>query len=389
MAMSCLSFKTPALEFAIQAQDGAARAGILKTQHGLIHTPVFMPVGTLASIKSLTFEDLKEIGVEIILANTYHLYLRPGIDLIAEFGGLNRFMHWDGPILTDSGGFQIYSLAAKREISEEGVTFRSHIDGSLHFLTPEKVTAFQEALGADIIMCFDECLSYPVDYDYAQKSLALTLRWAKRCKEAHCSSKQALFGIVQGGVFPDLRHEGARLLTEIGFDGYAIGGLSVGEPKEKTWEAIEIANETLPQNQPHYAMGIGLPEDIIEAVWRGIDMFDCVVPTRHARTGTLFTSFGPLVIRHSCYADDKRPIDENCNCYVCRHYSRAYLRHLFITKELLAYRLNSYHNIYYFVSFMRQIREAILMGCLAQFRKKFYERRNQLQEENKHVDSLV
>jgi len=380
MVMPCLSFKGNSLTFYVEARDGQARAGILETPHGIIHTPVFMPVGTLASVKALTPEDLKEIGVEIILGNTYHLYLRPGIELIAQFNGLHQFMHWDRPILTDSGGFQIYSLAAKRKITEEGVFFRSHIDGSLHFLTPEKVIAIQETFGADIITCFDECMPYPIDYDYAKKSLELTLRWAKRCKIAH-HKKQALFGIVQGGVFLDLRREGAERLIEMGFDGYAIGGLSVGEPKERMWEVIETMDEVLPFNQPRYAMGIGLPEDIVESVWRGVDMFDCVVPTRHARTGTLFTSFGRLVIRHACYAKDERPIDENCNCYVCRHYSRAYLRHLFLNKEILAYRLNSYHNIYYFINLMREIREAILKGCLAEFKKTFYERRNQNKEE--------
>ncbi|MDL1970812.1 MAG: tRNA guanosine(34) transglycosylase Tgt [Candidatus Desulfofervidaceae bacterium] len=376
-------------EFKLQAQDGKARAGILKTPHGSIHTPVFMPVGTLASVKSLTPEDLEEIGAEIILGNTYHLYLRPGPDLIAQFQGLHRFMHWNKPILTDSGGYQIYSLAHHRKISEEGATFRSHIDGSLHFLTPEKVISIQETIGADIIMCFDECPPYPVDYKYAEKSLDLTLRWARRCKEAHHRKDQALFGIVQGSFFPDLRRRSAEALLEMDFDGYAIGGLSVGEPKEMMWEAIEISNEVLPPHQPRYAMGIGLPEDIVECVWRGVDMFDCVVPTRHARTGTLFTSFGPLVIRHAKYAKDERPIDENCQCYVCRHYSRAYLRHLFMTKELLAYRLNSYHNIYYFINLMRQLREAILTGCLAQFRKTFYERQNQIKEENHDVDKSI
>ncbi len=376
------------MSFTVQATDGQARAGVLKTPHGVIHTPVFMPVGTLGTVKSLTPEDLEEIGVEIILGNTYHLYLRPGPELLAQFGGLHRFMHWQKPILTDSGGYQIYSLAHQRKIREEGATFRSHIDGSLHFLTPERVIKIQEIIGADIIMCFDECPPYPVDYTYAQKSLALTLRWAKRCKQAKERRDQALFGIVQGSFFPDLRRKGAKALVEIGFDGYAIGGLSVGEPKEKMWEAIEISNEILPANQPRYAMGIGLPEDIVECVWRGVDMFDCVVPTRHARTGTLFTSFGRLVIRHARYAKDERPIDENCNCYVCRHYSRAYLRHLFMNKELLAYRLNSYHNIYYFINLLRELREAILNGCLAQFRKTFYERRNQMKEEN-NVDEPI
>jgi len=374
METPCLSFENKAISFEIQAIDGQARAGILKTPHGTIHTPVFMPVGTLGTVKSLTSEDLEEIGAEIILGNTYHLYLRPGCELLSQFGGLHRFMHWTRPLLTDSGGYQIYSLAHHRQISEEGVTFRSHIDGSLHFLTPEEVIKIQEIIGADIIMCFDECPPYPVDYQYASNSLKLTLRWAERCQQAKKRYDQALFGIVQGSFYPELREKSARALSKMGFDGYAIGGLSVGEPKEKMWQAIEISNAILPFNQPRYAMGIGLPEDIVECVCRGVDMFDCVVPTRHARTGTLFTSFGRLVIRHARYARDERPIDENCNCYVCRNYSRAYLRHLFMTKELLAYRLNSYHNIYYFINLMRQLREAIFNGCLAQFKKTFYER---------------
>jgi queuine tRNA-ribosyltransferase len=386
--MPCSSFKSPTLEFIVEGQDKKARVGLLKTKHGLIHTPTFMPVGTLGSVKSLTPEDLKEIGVEIILANVYHLYLRPGIELISQFCGLHHFMHWHWPILTDSGGYQIYSLATKCKISEEGAIFCSHIDGSLHFLTPQKVIGIQEALGADIIMCFDECLPYPIDYNYAKKSLALTLNWAKRSKETHHPCKGALFGILQGSFFPVLRYRGGMTLKEIGFDGYAIGGLSVGESKEKMWEVVEVSNEILPFNQPRYAMGLGLPEDIVEGVWRGIDMFDCVVPTRHARTGTLFTSFGPLVIRHSSYAKDESPIDDYCNCYVCKNYSRAYLRHLFMTKELLAYRLNSYHNIYYFTALMRQLRQAILNKNLAQFRKTFYERQIEFKKEHKYVDKL-
>ncbi|HDD35304.1 MAG TPA: tRNA guanosine(34) transglycosylase Tgt [Candidatus Desulfofervidus auxilii] len=385
--MLCSSFRGKGIDFDILAQNGQARAGILRTPHGLIHTPVFMPVGTLGSVKGLTPEELKEIGVEIILNNTYHLYLRPGVELIAQFKGLHRFIHWDKSILTDSGGFQIYSLAAKRKITKQGVFFYSHIDGSSHFLTPEDVIAIQEALGADIIMCFDECMPYPVDYKYAKNSLELTSNWARRCKDAH-KTNQSLFGIVQGGVFLDLRRKGAEKLLEIGFDGYAIGGLCVGEPKEKTWEIIEVTNEILPFEQPRYAMGVGLPEDILEAVWRGVDMFDCVVPTRHARTGTLFTSFGRLVIRHACYAKDERPIDENCHCYVCRHYSRAYLRHLFLSKELLAYRLNSYHNVHFFVNFLQEIREAILKGTLAEFRKTFYERQIQNEEELNAYDDF-
>lgn len=363
------------MQFKIEAQDGNARAGLLITPHGVIHTPAFMPVGTLGSVKSLTSEDLETIGTEIILANTYHLYLRPGHLLIKKFGGLHKFMHWGGPLLTDSGGYQVYSLAKKREIKEEGVVFRSHINGSSHFLTPEKVIEVQSCFGSDIIMCLDECPPYPIDYSYAERSLKLTTKWAGGCKLAHKDLNQSLFGIAQGGFYPDLRRRAALSLIEIGFDGYALGGLSVGEPKEKTWEAIEICNEMLPEDRPRYTMGIGLPEDILEAVLRGMDMFDCVVPTRHARTGTLFTSFGELTIKQAQYTQDEHPIDETCNCYVCRHYSRAYLRHLFISKELLAYRLNSYHNVYYYLNLMRQIRQAILDGHLAEFRKKFYEMR--------------
>jgi len=370
------------VQFKIEAQDGHARAGIIFTPHGIIHTPVFMPVGTLGSVKSLIPEDLKAIGAEIILANTYHLYLRPGHLLIKKLGGLHRFMHWEGPLLTDSGGYQIYSLAKKREIREEGVIFRSHIDGSSHFLTPEKIIEIQDCLGSDIIMCLDECPPYPIDYNYAENSLKLTTRWALQCKLAHKNKNQSLFGIVQGSFYPDLRVRAALSLIEIGFDGYAIGGLSVGEPKEKTWEAVEVCNEVLPRDKPRYAMGIGLPEDILEAVSRGVDMFDCVVPTRHARTGTLFTSFGKLSIKQARYTEDERPIDEACDCYVCKNYSRAYLRHLFISKELLAYRLNSYHNLYYYLNLMAEIREAIFKGTLAEFKKKFYERRKGKGEEN-------
>lgn len=363
------------VQFKIEAQDGNARAGLLITPRGIIHTPVFMPVGTMGSVKSLTPEDLKTIGVEIVLANTYHLYLRPGHLLIKKFGGLHKFMHWEGPLLTDSGGYQVYSLAKKREIKEEGVVFRSHIDGSSHFLTPEKVIEIQSCFGSDIIMCLDECLPYPIDCNYAERSLKLTIKWAEQSKLVHKDPNRPLFGIVQGSFYPELRRKAALSLIEIGFDGYAIGGLSVGEPRELRWEAIEVCNEVLPKDRPRYAMGIGLPEDILEAVLRGMDMFDCVVPTRHARTGTLFTSFGELTIKRAQYTEDEYPIDRACNCYVCKHYSRAYLRHLFISKELLAYRLNSYHNVYYYLNFMRDIRQAILSGHLAEFRKKFYEMR--------------
>jgi len=359
-----------------------ARLGRLITPHGIVNTPVFIPVGTQGSVKTLTPEELKGIGVEMILSNTYHLYLRPGHELIKELGGLHRFIHWDGPILTDSGGYQIFSQEGLTRVKEEGVYFQSHLDGSRHFLSPEKAIEIQEALGADIIMCLDECLPYPATYDDTLASMELTLRWARRCKEFMGSEfgvrglKQSLFGIIQGGMFRDLRRRGAEETVKIGFDGYAIGGLSVGEDKGLMYEMVEATVPYLPEDRPIYLMGIGTPEDLVEGVGRGIDMFDCVMPTRNARNGTLFTRYGKLVIRNSPYANDPRPIDEACGCYTCRNYTRAYLRHLFTAGELLAPRLNTIHNLYYYTNLMREIREAIAEERFEEFKDRFHRLRN-------------
>jgi len=334
-----------------------------------------MPVGTQATVKAMTPEELVEVGSQIILANTYHLYLRPGHDLVRRMGGLHRFMHWDRPILTDSGGFQVFSLGELRKISEEGVQFRSHIDGSKHFISPEVSVAIQEALGSDIAMCFDECPPYPAEYDYVKKSLELTTRWARRCKEAHRRPDQALFGIVQGGMHPELRRESARQIIDIGFDGYALGGLSVGEEREIMYDMMQACSDILPETSPRYIMGIGAPEDLIEGVNAGFDMFDCVMPTRNARNGALFTSTGRINIKAAIYAEDEGPIDESCGCYVCRNYSRAYLRHLYRSQEILASRLNTWHNLQFYLNLMREVREAIAEGRFAAFRKEFYARR--------------
>ncbi len=366
-----------AIDFTVLRQDGAtaARLGSLTTPHGRIDTPIFMPVGTQATVKAMTPEELREIGAQIILANTYHLYIRPGHELVARMGGLHRFMHWSGPILTDSGGFQVFSLGELRKISEEGVKFQSHLDGSYHFITPESAVAIQEALGGDIIMCFDECPPYPADYSYVRKSMELTTRWARRCKEAKRRGDQALFGIVQGGMHRDLRERSIADLCEIGFDGYALGGLSVGEEKPLMYEIMAACGPCLPTGQPRYVMGIGAPEDLIEGINAGFDMFDCVMPTRNARNGMLFTSFGRLNIKGAVYAEDRQPIDPECGCYVCKHYSRAYLRHLFRAGEILAARLNTYHNLFYYLSLMAGARAAIGSGTFARFRREFYAKR--------------
>ena len=332
-----------------------------------------MPVGTQGSVKSVSPEDMKEVGVKIILANTYHLYLRPGYKIIDKLGGLHRFMNWDGPILTDSGGFQVYSLSRLRTISREGVTFQSHLDGSSHFIGPKEAMVIQQALGGDIIMAFDECTPYPADYEYVLNSVKLTSRWAKTCLEYKENDNQALFGIVQGGKYRDLRELSARELVGMNFDGYALGGLSVGEDSETRERVIMETIEFLPENKPVYLMGVGKPEDIIEATLLGVDMFDCVMPTRNARNGTLFTSRGKLNIKNACHMDDDRPIDENCDCYTCSHYSRAYLRHLFMAKELLIYRLNSIHNLYYYTKLMEDIRHAIREERLTDYCHDFYE----------------
>jgi queuine tRNA-ribosyltransferase len=337
-------------EFIKKDAKSNARLGKISTPHGVIHTPAFMPVGTQGTVKSLLPETVRELGAEIILSNTYHLYLRPGHQLIKKLGGLHRFMNWNGPILTDSGGFQVYSLGALRKISEEGVTFQSHIDGSRHFISPEISIEIQEALGSDIVMCFDECTPYPADFEYAQKSLDLTLRWAERSKKAKKENGQALFGIVQGSVYPELRKKAIQEIVNIGFDGYALGGLSVGEPIETMLELVAEHAPLLPENAPRYVMGVGTPGDILACVERGIDMFDCVIPTRCARNGLLFTKFGKIVIKNAIFREDENPIDPQCDCYTCRNYSRAYLRHLFMAKEILALVLNTIHNVRHYMA---------------------------------------
>ncbi|ABY92746.1 tRNA guanosine(34) transglycosylase Tgt [Thermoanaerobacter brockii subsp. lactiethylicus] len=352
-----------------------ARLGILETPHGVIETPVFMPVGTQATVKAMTPEELKEIGATIILSNTYHLYLRPGHKIIEKAGGLHRFMNWDRAILTDSGGFQIFSLSSLRKIKEEGVEFRSHIDGSKHFFTPEKVIEIQNALGSDIIMSFDECAPYPADYEYVKNSMELTIKWAERGKKAHKNTeKQALFGIVQGGIYEDLRKECAQRLVEMDFPGYSIGGLSVGEPKNVMYDIVDLTTEYLPENKPRYLMGVGSPDDLIEGVIRGVDMFDCVLPTRIARNGTVFTSKGKLIVRDAPYAEDFSPLDEECDCYTCKNYSRAYIRHLFKANEILAARLATIHNLYFLIKLMERIREAIRQDRLLEFKKQFFKK---------------
>ena len=337
------------MKFELLKIDGAARVARLSTAHGPVDTPAFMPVGTQGSVKSLTPEDLCGIGTQILLANTYHLFLRPGHRLIAELGGLHRFMGWDGPILTDSGGFQVYSLAALGKVSEEGVRFRSHLDGSEHLLTPELSVEIQRALGADIIHPLDECLAHPVPRAETEASLALTLRWAARAKavQSRGSGRQAMFGIVQGGGYQDVRRRAVEETCALGFDGYAIGGLAVGEPKPLMLDLLELTASLLPKDRPRYLMGVGTPPDLVEAVARGVDLFDCVLPTRNARNGQLFTAHGALTIKQARYAADPRPPDEECACYTCRTFTRAYLRHLFVARELLAYRLLSLHNLHF------------------------------------------
>ncbi len=360
-----------------QSSRCAARAGEIRTLHGTIQTPVFMPVGTQATVKGMTPENLLAIGAQIILANTYHLFLRPGHTLIQQFGGLHKFMNWDGPILTDSGGFQIYSLKELARITEEGATFKSHLDGSTLFLSPEDAVSVQEALGSDIMMCLDTCIPYPASREEASNATALTARWAERCRKAQRPTGQLLFGIVQGGMYPDLRARSVEDMTSIGFDGYALGGLSVGEPSEVMYEMTAQTAALLPYEFPKYVMGVGTPEDLVECVFRGVDMFDCVMPTRNARNGMLFTSRGRLVIKNACYYNDPLPADENCGCYTCRNYSRAYLRHLYMAKEILASLLNTIHNLHYFVNLMKQMRMAISADRFEEFRREFYEMREQ------------
>lgn len=363
------------INFEIKKKDDSARTGCIYTPRGNINTPAFIPVGTNATVKAMNQDELKEFGAEIILANTYHLYLRPGHEVIKKLGGLHKFMNWHGPILTDSGGFQVFSLSPLRKITNEGVTFKSHLDGSTHFITPEIVMEIQNALGSDIAMAFDECTPYPSSREYTLNSLELTTRWAKRCKEFRVWSlesgvQQALFAVVQGGIYPELRKQSAEELIEINFDGYAIGGLSVGEPKEIMYEMINYTTHLLPHDKPRYLMGIGDLTDVLEAVSAGIDMFDCVMPTRNARNGTLFTSKGRISIKREEFKTDPSPLDPDCECYTCKNYSKAYLRHLFMNKEILSMRLNTLHNLYFYLEFFRKMREAIEKGEFEKFRKE-------------------
>ena len=356
--------------FEITAQDGNARCGELHTAHGVVETPIFMPVGTVGSVKAIAPDDLAAIGAEIILGNTYHLYLRPGDELIYRRGGLHKFNAWSGPILTDSGGFQVFSLNDLRKITEDGVHFRSHIDGSKHFFTPENVLTIQKNLNSDIMMVLDECVAYGASREYTAKSLELTTRWAQRARTAYPEESGAhlLFGIAQGGFFKDLREESIRQITDIGFDGYALGGLSVGESKAELTEFVYYSTPLLPADHPRYLMGVGTPFDIVNGIAAGLDMFDCVLPTRNARNGTLYTSHGKINIKRKEYAEDDSPLDSNCSCYTCRTFSKAYLRHLYTAGELLSFRLNSLHNLTYFLDLVRGARKAIREGRFDAYR---------------------
>ena len=370
------------MKFELQAQDehSAARGGMFFTEHGTVETPIFMPVGTVGTVKTLSPQDLKENGVQIILGNTYHLYLKPGLEILRQAGGLHRFNGWDGPILTDSGGFQVYSLDDLRKISSEGVEFRSHWDGSKHFFTPEKVVDIQRVIGSDIMMVLDQCIANPSDYETARAANDLTIEWARRSRERFLQTKplygfqQFQFGIVQGGIYPEIRRESIQALLDIGFEGYAIGGLAVGEGREDRNRLTAFCTQLLPENKPRYLMGVGTPTDILEAIERGVDMFDCVIPTRNARNGTVFTPDGKLVIRNSIYKDDFRPIDSECGCYTCRNFSRAYIRHLFNVNEVLGLRLATLHNIHFYLKLVREAREAIQQGRFLEFKEKFTHR---------------
>jgi len=365
------------MQFELSVTEKNARRGKMIFDRGAVETPVFMPVGTYGTVKAMTPEELKELGSEIILGNTFHLMLRPGVDIIKQHGGLHEFMHWDGPILTDSGGFQVYSLAASRKIVKEGVKFRSPVDGASVFLGPKEAISVQHALNSDIVMIFDDCTPFPASEDQARESMQLSLRWAQQSKDAHGNHPSALFGIVQGGMYPVLRKESLEGLLNIGFDGYAIGGLSVGEPTDKMLGILSDIMPELPENKPRYLMGVGTPEDIVEAVSQGIDMFDCVLPTRNARNGHLFTSTGVIRIRNSIHRSSSLPIDEICTCYSCSHYTRAYLHHLDKTNEILGARLNTIHNLHYYHTLMRGLREAIQQGDLDAFTQDFYAKRAQ------------
>ncbi|MGZ8381246.1 MAG: tRNA guanosine(34) transglycosylase Tgt [Nitrospira sp.] len=367
------------MQYQVQQSDrhSKGRVGLLTTGHAEVETPAFMPVGSLGPVKGLEPADVQDLGFRLILNNAYHLYLRPGHKIVADMGGLHAFTGWPGAILTDSGGFQIFSLAKLCEITDEGVTFQSHIDGSTHFLTPEKAIEIEEALGADIIMVLDQCVALPAGRAIIQDGVRRTQLWAERCQASRRRTDQALFGIVQGGLEPDLRVASARELVRLGFDGYAIGGLSVGEGKPDMYAMLDVTVPELPENKPRYLMGVGHPEDLLEGVARGIDLFDCVVPSRHGRTGSLFTRTGRVVIKQARYAEDERPIEPECTCPVCRRYSRAYLHHLFMVKEMLGARLNTIHNLWYFSELMRQIREALREGTFPEFRDAFYRNHTQ------------
>ena len=375
---------TGSFSFSLRTTDGPARLGEFRTPHGVVETPAFMPVGTQGSVKAMRHEDLEAVGAQIILGNTYHLYLRPGDQLIARRGGLHSFIGWPHPILTDSGGYQVFSLAERRKITEQGAEFRSHLDGSLHLLTPESATDIQGRLGSDIAMVLDECIAYPATHDDAARSMERSVRWAQRCRTrlmqirdgsaaeiGATNSGQAQFGIVQGGIYPDLRRESAERTVAIGFEGYAIGGLSVGEPIDLMYEVVGDTARQLPEHQPRYLMGTGTPQDLVECVARGIDMFDCVLPTRNARNGQLFTSQGRLNIKNARYAEDEGPVDPECRCYTCRTHSRAYLRHLFAAGEMTAGALNTLHNLSFYLDTMRRIRDAISLRTFERFRQEF------------------
>jgi queuine tRNA-ribosyltransferase len=362
------------MKFQLHTTDGLARRGTLQLAHGTVETPVFMPVGTYGSVKAMSPAELKEIGAQIVLGNTFHLWLRPGLDVIAAHGGLHRFMGWDGPILTDSGGFQVFSLGDLRKISEEGVKFQSPINGDRCFLTPEESMGIQKVLNSDIVMIFDECTPYPADESQAADSMRLSLRWAGRSKKAHEGNPNALFGIVQGGMYESLRDESLRGLTDIGFDGYAVGGLSVGEPKEDMLRILDHTVPQLPTDKPRYLMGVGTPEDLVDAVSRGVDMFDCVMPTRNARNGWLFTRNGVVKIRNAGYRNDLAPLDAECGCYTCKNFTRAYLHHLFRSQEILGARLNTLHNLHYYQELMAGMRLAIEEHRFAEFVAEFRRR---------------
>ena len=367
-----------------ECKQTGARRGRIHTPHGIIETPVFMPVGTQATVKSLTPEELKEeIGAQIILANTYHLYLRPGQKIVKEAGGLHKFMNWDRPILTDSGGFQVFSLGDLRTITEEGVEFKSHLDGSKHFFSPESVMQTEEDLGADIIMAFDECVEYPSTYEYTKQSMERTTRWAKRCKQAHKTKNQALFGIIQGGFYEDLREKSAKDLVELNLPGYAIGGISVGEPKEEFLKMLYYTAPLMPKEKPRYLMGVGTPDYLIEAVLAGIDMCDCVLPTRIARNGTALTWHGKIVVRNATYERDFTKLDEDCDCYTCKNYTKAYIRHLIKTNEILGVRLLSIHNLYFLTKLMERVRIEIEQDHLLDFKTQFYEEYGYTQKKGK------